>query len=108
MNVPLGPLPSGIPKPPLPSSFGPPPLEFSDWDLPGPCRRRLFWLLPPKHRWAVVGETGKYRYEQCAKPGCGVRRIVEKFRGGYQPIIRGWDGVDVVEATGDLDRSPRP
>ena len=89
-----------IPPPPVPDPLrcpiGPPCEDLTGWESPGPCRRRFFGLLPPKHRWEEVRFTGKYSYQQCTKMACGQRRLIEVFSGGHQPIARGWENVPVA------------
>ena len=60
----------------------------------GPCSRRLFGLLPPKHLFKCLRETGVYKFYQCIKRGCGKRRIVQ-LRNGHQPIPMNWRDVEV-------------
>ena len=65
------------------------------------CGRRLFGLLPPKHNWHELQNTGKHSYQWCANFACSSRRIVVLFPGGYQPIDRSgvWSDVEVVDGS---------
>jgi len=73
----------------------PPPKVLKEADIPHPCRRRWFGLLPIRHLWREVRYTGKYSYQECEQMGCKAKRILQFHPGGNEPIPHGWENIEV-------------